>query len=132
MSTDRHGKTEDIIKDNIDNLRPNQYYLGAKREIYQPLMGTDLHGNTKYISLVQCRSVEFSGQSITTERCFSVGDISTTDEHGQARKNGDVINDNIDNLRPNQYPLGAKRSRLLTTDEHGWTRKHGNTETLRY
>ena len=61
-----------------------------------------------------------------------MGDIPTTDEHGQARKNGDVINDNIDNLRPNQYYLGAKRSRLLTTDEHGFARKHGNTETLRY
>ena len=48
---------------------------------------TDEHGNTIYISLVQCRSVEFSGQSITTEGCFSVGDIPTTDEHGFARKN---------------------------------------------
>ena len=76
--------------------------------------------------------MKFSGQNITAERCFSVGDISTTDEHGQARKHGDIINDNIDNLRPNQYPLGAKRSRLLTTDEHGFARKHGNTETLRY
>ena len=34
------------------------------------------------------------------------------------------MNDNIDNLRPNQYPLGAKREMLLTTDEHGWARKH--------
>ena len=55
-----------------------------------------------------------------------MGDIPTTDEHGQARKHGDVINDNIDNLRPNQYYLGAKRSRLLTTDEHGQARKNGD------
>ena len=41
---------------------------------------------TRYISLVQCRSVHFSGQSITAERCLSVGDIPTTDEHGWARK----------------------------------------------
>ena len=50
---------------------------------------TDEHGgagNTIYISLVQCRSVQFSGQSITAERCLSVGDIPTTDEHGWARK----------------------------------------------
>ena len=60
------------------------------------------------------------------------GGVPTTDEHGWARKHGDIINDNIDNLRPNQYYLGAKRSRLLTTDGHGFARKHGNTETLRY
>ena len=56
LTTDGHGfarKHGDIINDNIDNLRPNQYPLGAKREIYQPRMSTDGHGNTKYISLVQ-------------------------------------------------------------------------------
>lgn len=37
-----------------------------------------------------------------------MGDGLTTDKHGEARKHGDGINDNIDNLRPNQYPLGAK------------------------
>ena len=52
------------------------------------------------------------------------GGVPTTDEHGFARKHGDIINDNIDNLRPNQYPLGAKRGMLLTTDEHGFARKH--------
>ena len=51
------------------------------------------------------------------------GGVPTTDEHGWTRKHGDIINDNIDNLRPNQYYLGAKRSRLLTTDEHGFARK---------
>ena len=45
-------------------------------------MGTE----TRYISLVQCRSVQFSGQSITAERCLSVGDIPTADEHGWTRK----------------------------------------------
>ena len=89
-TTDEHGKTEDIINDNIDNLRPNQYSLGAKRGMLLTTENTDGHGNTEYISLVQCRSVEFSGQSITTEGCFSVGDIPTTDEHGFARKNGDT------------------------------------------
>ncbi len=54
------------------------------------------------------------------------GGVLTTDEHGSARKNGDVINDNIDNLRPNQYSLGAKREVLSTTDEHGSARKHGD------
>ena len=54
------------------------------------------------------------------------GGVPTTDEHGFARKHGDIINDNIDNLRPNQYPLGAKRGMLLTTDEHGFARKHGD------
>ena len=61
-TTDEHGKTEDIINDNIDNLRPNQYSLGAKRGM---LLTTDGHGWTRkheiYISLVQCRSVQFSG-----------------------------------------------------------------------
>ena len=41
------------------------------------------------------------------------GGVPTTDEHGQARKHGDIINDNIDNLRPNQYPLGAKRGNII-------------------
>ena len=48
--------------------------------------------------------------------------MPTTDEHGLARKHGDVINDNIDNLRPNQYPLGAKREIYqprMSTDGHG-------------
>ena len=47
----------------------------------------------------------------------------STDRHG---KTEDIINDNIDNLRPNQYSLGAKWGRLLTTDEHGFARKHGD------
>ena len=48
--------------------------------------------------------------------------MPTTDEHGLARKHGAVINDNIDNLRPNQYPLGAKREIYqprMSTDGHG-------------
>ena len=48
--------------------------------------------------------------------------MPTTDEHGLARKHGDIINDNIDNLRPNQYPLGAKREIYqprMSTDGHG-------------
>ena len=51
-TTDEHGlawKHGDIMNDNIDNLRPNQYPLGAKREIYQPRMSTDGHGNTEYV-----------------------------------------------------------------------------------
>ena len=86
---------------------------GAWEKVCQPPTSTDGHGNTIYIFLVQCRSVQFSGQSITAERCLSVGDIPTTDEHGTARKHGDIINDNIDNLRPNQYPLGAKRGNII-------------------
>ena len=52
------------------------------------------------------------------------GGMPTTDEHGLVRKHGDVINDNIDNLRPNQYPLGAKREIYqprMSTDGHGNT-----------
>ena len=51
-TTDEHGWTRkhgDLINDNIDNLRPNQYPLGAKREICQPLNCTELHGNKGYI-----------------------------------------------------------------------------------
>ena len=51
-TTDEHGWTRkhgDIMNDNIDNLRPNQYLLGAKREICQPLNCTELHGNKGYI-----------------------------------------------------------------------------------
>ena len=51
-TTDEHGlawKHGDIMNDNIDNLRPNQYPLGAKREICQPLNCTELHGNKGYI-----------------------------------------------------------------------------------
>ena len=47
-TTDEHGlawKPGDIMNDNLDNLRPNQYPLGAKREICQPLNCTELHGN---------------------------------------------------------------------------------------
>ena len=69
--------------------------------------------------------MEFSGQSITAERGLSVGDILTTDEHGWAQKHGDIMNDNIDNLRPNQYPLGAKRG--IYQPRMG-TDRHGNTE----
>ena len=50
------------------------------------------------------------------------GGMPTTDEHGLARKHGDIMNDNIDNLRPNQYPFGAKREicqPLTSTDGHG-------------
>ncbi len=49
---DEHGwtwKHGNIMNDNIDNLRPNQYPLGAKREICQPLNCTELHGNKGYI-----------------------------------------------------------------------------------
>ena len=41
--------------------------------------------------MVPCSSVSFSGQYITAERGPFVGDVSTTDGHGQARKHDTYI-----------------------------------------
>ena len=50
------------------------------------------------------------------------GGMPTTDEHGWTWKHGNIMKDNIDNLRPNQYPLGATRGMdrpRMSTDGHG-------------
>ena len=39
-STDRHGNAGDVVNDNGDNLRPNQYPLGATRRIIKFLLAT--------------------------------------------------------------------------------------------
>ena len=75
-------KTEDIIKDNIDNLRPNQYYLGAKREICQPRTSTDRHGNTEDIIKDNIDNLRPNQYYLGAKRSR----LLTTDEHGFARK----------------------------------------------
>ena len=106
---------------------------GAKQGM---LLTTDEHGFARKHEIYILGSVKVSEVQWSIHNRGKMFLDGRYTNHGRARmgteKTEDIINDNIDNLRPNQYPLGAKRSRLLTTDEHGFAWKHGNTETLRY
>ena len=80
----------DDFNDNIDNLRPNQYPLGAqgKDKIQQPK--------------------QLDSTTIPKHPIRPRGSSGTPLLANTASGEGDDFNDNIDNLRPNQYPLGAQ------------------------
>ena len=103
----------------FSHRRPlGRIFVGYTRDIHGVFMGYT------YVSGMCRVCIGYVSGMCRRRRGAKQGMLLTTDGHGFARKHGDVINDNIDNLRPNQYYLGAKRSRLLTTDEHGFARKH--------
>ena len=82
---------ENVYKeDNTDNLRPNQYPLGAqgKDKIQQPK--------------------QLDSTTIPKHPLRPRGSSGTPLLANTASGEGDDFNDNIDNLRPNQYPLGAQ------------------------
>ena len=82
---------ENVYKeDNTDNLRPNQYPLGAQGEdkIQQPK--------------------QLDSTTIPKHPLRPRGSSGTPLLANTASGEGDDFNDNIDNLRPNQYPLGAQ------------------------
>ena len=82
---------ENVYKeDNTDNLRPNQYPLGAqgKDKIQQPK--------------------QLDSTTIPKHPLRPRGSSGTPLLANTASGEGDDFNDNIDNLRPNQYPLCAQ------------------------
>lgn len=97
---------------------------------YPPRTSTDEHGNTEYISLVQCCSVWFNGRTIPAEVCLSAGDITN---HGRPRTSTETRNmyslvlcSSVQSVvKPYPQKSVSQREILPTTDEHGQARKRG-------